>query len=247
MTFLHTSPHPTPNKKNNNNKTKHKKKQHTHTHTHNYLLVHATPQYRETVFFLVAYLIVLTFSSALVGDKLQRSNSSEAPSLWQPCSGKKRHLNPLCAWEGLFIITIGTCFLLTKKEKARCMNEGMLKPLWNYACKHRRCITQVMRFSSLLKFESPPAPKENKQSPFPTFSFRKMQNATFASSPAPFLPRLLLPTCESGQAVCMQIYCLDDPRPHAHTHTQTHAHWRVEVNNTAVAGKRNLAFPRPPL
>lgn len=155
----------------------------------------------------------------------------------------------LCAWEGLFIITIGTCFLLTKKEKARWVNEGMLKPLWNYACKHRRCITQVMRFSSLLKFESPPAPKENKQSPFPTFSFRKMQNDTFASSPAPFLPRLLLPTCESGQAVCMQIYCLDDPLPtHTHTNTHTLACWGEQHSSrAAVAGKRNLAFPRPPL
>lgn len=167
----------------------------------------------------MAYLIVLTFSSALVGDKLQRSNSSEAPSLWQPCSGKKRHLNPLSVLEKVcLLLQLELVFFWPRKKKR---GEGMLKPLWNYACKHRRCITQVMRFSSLLKFESPPAPKENKQSPFPTFSFRKMQNATFASSPAPFLPRLLLPTCESGQAVCMQIYCLDDPRPHAHTHTHT--------------------------
>lgn len=164
--------------------------------------------------------------------------------LWE----KETFERSLCAWEGLFIITIGTCFLLTKKEKARWVNEGMLKPLWNYVCKHRRCITQVMRFSSLLKFESPPAPKENKQSPFPTFSFRKMQNATFASSPAPFLPRLLLPTCEFGQAVCMQIYCLDDPLP-THTHKRTHAgvlRWTT-LQQGSSGWQKKSCFPPTPL
>ena len=143
---------------------------------------------------------------------------------------------PTCLLLQLELCFLFFCFFLLsplekKGEGERWKNEGVLKPLWNNACKHRQCITQVMRFSTLLKSKAPqhlrrtntlPSALSQKKhthaqahtlshSPYLLFSF----SSTLLSLPSPL--------CEFGQAVCMQICHPEDP-PAQFTHTHTHIH-----------------------
>lgn len=157
---------------------------------------------------------------------------------------------------------------MREREREVEGEKGALKPLWNNACKHRQCITQVMRFSTLLKSKAPQHLRRTDDPPFPYLLVQKKHTphihahyicpssspTTTTAAPLPSLPSLQLyfstPLCESGQAVCMQICHLEDPpaqSTHVHTLTCTNREnpievqsWRAEVNNTP-AGPRSLA------
>lgn len=86
----------------------------------------------------------------------QWSNSTKASCLRQPCPGKEP-FDPSASSvaEPVGLLLLLELFFFWEIEIERERNEGASKPLWNNACKHRQCITQVMRFSTLLISKAP--------------------------------------------------------------------------------------------
>ena len=90
------------------------------------------------------------------------------------------------------------------------------EPLWNNACKHMQCITQVMRFSTLLKSKAPQHLRRTNKPPsqrclthniHTDSHFHTQHICLFLSSRTFFLS----PSPLYEQSVCMQICRLEDP------------------------------------
>lgn len=93
---------------------------------------------------------------------LHFSNSTKASLLWQLCSWKKSHLIPqlplrlsqsVCYFKWNFFQIF--LFSYREWERERWRDGGMSEPHCNNTCKHRQCITQVMRSSTLLTLKAP--------------------------------------------------------------------------------------------
>lgn len=154
---------------------------------------------------------------------------SKHPTCCSLAVRKKSYLIPSLVWLSLSVCYCSWNFFFSSGQERNLgsvrWQHGVSKPLWNNACKHKQCISQVMRFSTLNR--KPSAPKRDKQNPISEVVFRRKALTACSQTlihsgyiclfiPSPFSFLFLLLSSESGQPVCMQIRCLEEP-PAQHT------------------------------